>query len=63
MSLSQWLRTAARERLERTHRSGSWSLQELENFFKKCDELDGPDNEPDWGEHLLVRDATDSALT
>lgn len=56
MSLSQWLRTAAHERLERSRRSGSWSLLELESFFRKCDELDGPEQEPDWSEHLRALD-------
>ncbi|MYC48342.1 MAG: hypothetical protein F4X45_08460 [Chloroflexi bacterium] len=63
MSLSQWLRTAAHERLERTHGSDSWSLRELESFFQECDELDGPENEPDWGGHLRALDVTDPTLT
>ena len=30
------------------------SLDELEEFFKACDALEGPDREPDWEEHLRV---------
>ncbi|MXY13398.1 MAG: hypothetical protein F4Y46_05200 [Chloroflexi bacterium] len=63
MSLSQWLRTAAHERLERSHSHTPWSLDELEQFFGKCDELEGPEIEPDWREHRRVFDVTDPTLT
>ena len=56
MSLSQWLRSAAQQRLEGAHRTRTWSPQELESFFNRCDELDGPEVEPDWDEHLRVID-------
>ena len=56
MSLSQWLRTAAHERLERSHNDVPWSSDELEAFFGQCDELAGPESEPDWSEHLRVLD-------
>ena len=52
MSLSQWIRAAAHERLERSLSGVPWSPDELESFFDKCDELDGPDREPDWSEAL-----------
>lgn len=52
ISLSQWLRTAAHDRLERAQSRVPWTAQELQSFFEKCDELDGPEREPDWDEHL-----------
>ena len=67
MSLSAWLRVAARERLEAVRngeqaaspeglRSGKRfeSEADLWEFFRKCEELDGPETEPDWSEHLRV---------
>jgi len=27
-------------------------------FFRACDDLDGPEQEPDWSEHLRVIKAT-----
>ena len=58
LSLSAWLRAAARERLERRQRSAPFSSHaEMEEFFRACDALDGPAREPDWDEHLRVIDA------
>ncbi len=57
MSLSAWLRTAARERLDRQQRSDAFeSPSDLERFFRACDALEGPKMEPEWGEHLDVID-------
>ena len=57
MSLSAWLRAAARERLHgRRPRRPFRSQAEIEEFFRECDALDGPAAEPDWGEHLAVID-------
>lgn len=67
MSLSAWLRSAARERLETVQngkqvgapegvQSGKRinSVEDLLEIFRRCDELDGPETEPDWSEHLRV---------
>ncbi len=34
------------------------SSAEMEEFFRACDALDGPANEPDWNEHLKTIDAS-----
>ena len=55
MSLSAWLRAAARERLERRQRVKLFqSPEEVEAFFRSCAFLEGPEAEPDWDEHLRV---------
>lgn len=55
MSLSEWLRTAARDRLENQQRFDPLeSAADLDAFFRSCDELEGPRVEPDWEEHLMV---------
>lgn len=55
LSLSAWLRAAARERLQRRQRSRPFrSPADLEEFFRECDDLDGPASEPDWEEHLAA---------
>ena len=57
MTLSGWLRTAAHDRLDRLQRSAAFeSPKELDAFFLECDELPGPESEPDWDEHLNVID-------
>ena len=53
MSLSAWMREAARERLRERQRVKLFeSPDDVLAFFRSCDELDGPETEPDWGEHL-----------
>ena len=53
MTLSAWLRAAARERLqERQHANSFQSPEDLEEFFRACDSLEGPEKEPDWDRHL-----------
>ena len=53
MTLSAWLRAAARERLQQREESKSFqSPEDLEEFFRACDRLEGPEAEPDWGRHL-----------
>ena len=53
MSLSAWLRAAARERLETRLRVRLFEAPEdVEEFFKSCSALEGPEREPDWSEHL-----------
>ena len=55
VSLSAWLRAAARERLERRQRVKQFeSPEEVEEFFRSCAALEGPETEPDWSEHLCV---------
>ena len=55
MSLSAWLRAAARERLETRQRVKVFeSPEDVEEFFRSCAALDGPETEPDWSEHLRV---------
>ncbi len=55
MSLSAWLRVAARERLEARQRVKQFqSPDDVKEFFKSCAVLDGPETEPDWSEHLRV---------
>ena len=57
MTLSAWLRTAARERLGQQQQSRPFkSPADVEAFFRGCDALEGPPLEPDWDEHLTVID-------
>ena len=59
MTLSAWLRTAARHRLEEQQKSRPFeSPDDLEEFFRACDALEGPGREPDWEEHLAVIEAS-----
>ena len=55
MTLSAWLRAAARDRLEKRQRTKSFeSAADVEAFFRWCDTLERPEPEPDWEEHLAV---------
>ena len=55
MSLSAWLRAAGRERLAvRQGVEQFESPEDVEDFFRSCAALDGPEREPDWSEHLRV---------
>ena len=56
MSLSAWMRAAARERLEARQRVKLFESPEddVREFFRSCAALDGPETEPDWDEHLRV---------
>ena len=55
MTLSAWLRAAARDRLEKRQRTESFgSAADVEAFFRWCDTLERPESEPDWQEHLAV---------
>ena len=55
MTLSEWLRVAAHRRIEDQKRSNPFeSPADLEEFFRACDALEGPEREPDWQEHLAV---------
>ena len=55
MSLSAWLRAAARERLEKRRSVKEFqSPEDVEAFFRSCAVLEGPETEPEWNEHLRV---------
>ena len=55
MTLSAWLRAAARERLRERQRTKPFqSPEDLEEFFRACDSLEGPEKEPDWDQHLAL---------
>ena len=55
MSLSAWLRAAARERLEASQNVKLFeSPEDVKEFFRSHTGLDGPETEPDWREHLRV---------
>ena len=57
VSFSEWLREAARERFERKRRTKPFEPSaDLQALWRKCDELEGPEREPDWEEHLKVLD-------
>ncbi len=55
LTLSAWLRAAARERLENRQRVKPFeSPEDVMEFFRACDALEGPDVEPDWSGRLRV---------
>ena len=55
MTLSAWIRSAAHERLRQQQRESAFEgTADLEEFFKTCDALGGPVQEPDWEEHLVL---------
>ena len=59
MTLSAWLRAAARARLEERNQVQRFeSPEDLEAFFRACDALEGPASEPEWEEHLDVINAS-----
>ncbi len=55
LTLSAWLRTAAKEQLTQKQRVEPFlDRAELNSFFQECDSREGPLNEPEWDEHLAV---------
>ena len=53
MTLSAWLRAAAKKRLmQREHLKPFSSSEEVRDFFLAFDESESDDREPDWEEHL-----------
>lgn len=59
MTLSAWLRAAGRARLEnQSHARPFASKEDAMAFFRACEDLDGPEVEPDWDEHLRVINAS-----
>ena len=62
MSLSAWLRAAARERLEKRQGVKHFeSPEDVMEFFRLCAALDGPETEPEWDEHLRVMNESRSS--
>ena len=54
-TLSAWLLTAAQQHLEEQQESHPFeSPDDLEEFFRACDALNGPGREPGWEQHLDV---------
>ncbi len=55
MTLSAWLRAAAHQRLGLQQESRPFQTAgDLRDFFRQCDELEGPPTEPDWEQHLQL---------
>ena len=55
MTLSAWLRAAARQRLKERQRAEPFeSPADVRTFFAACDALEGPESEPEWEDHLEV---------
>ena len=55
MSLSAWIRAAARERLETRQSVKPFeSPEDVMEFFRSCAALEGSAKEPDWQEHWRV---------
>lgn len=53
ISLSEWLRLAAKERMQRSvDRQSFRDGDEVSAFFKRCDSSQSSGTEPDWEEHL-----------
>ena len=64
MTLTEWLWIAAHQRLEEQQRSHPFeSPADLEEFFRACDALEGPERDPDWQEHLTVIDESRKRLS
>ena len=54
-TLSAWLRDAAYAMLEGRQRIQRFeSPEDVREFFRGCDAMEGPETEPDWSEHLRV---------
>ena len=53
MTLSAWLRKAAREKLEGAEPPALSTVEELTAFFQECDERE-EGREPDWEAHRQV---------
>lgn len=54
VSLSEWIREAARARLELAESLSLDTVEDLDAFFADCDQREGDDPEPDWADHLTV---------
>ena len=55
LSLSAWLRAAAKDRLaERRKGKGFKTVEDMKAFFDECLEKAGPGPEPDWEEYKAI---------
>ena len=55
MTLSAWLRAAARQHLKERQRAEPFeSPADVRAFFAACDALEESEPEPEWGHHLEV---------
>jgi hypothetical protein len=54
LSLSEWLRLAARERLERQRPLGITTVTDLDRFFASRADIESGATEPDWEQHLEI---------
>lgn len=52
-SLSEWLREAGRERLERDRPARLATVDDLTRFFEACDRRESG-QEPEWAEHQVI---------
>ena len=59
LSLSEWIREAARERLERERPMEIRTVADLDRFFAKR-RTTGSGQEPDWEQHLAVMERSRS---
>lgn len=59
-SLSEWLRLAARDRLERDRPARIATTADLASFFDACDVRE-TGREPDWAEHLAIAERSRGA--
>ena len=62
LSLSEWLREAARERLERDQPMEIKTVADLDRFFAERAAAE-PGTEPDWDQHLQVIDRSRNSGT
>ena len=53
VTLSEWLREAARAQLAKGHPERIASVDDLDRFFQACGEVEDG-TEPEWSEHLAV---------
>lgn len=60
LTLSDWIRQAARTRLESSRRPRIGSVEDLRRFFAECDRRE-EGTEPDWHEHQAVIDQSRAA--
>jgi hypothetical protein len=60
LTLSEWLRAAARERLERARPMEIRTVADLDRFFAERTTVETGD-EPDWEQHLRVADRSRSS--
>lgn len=60
LSLSAWIREAAREKLEDSSPASLTTVDELTAFFAECDRKE-EGHEPDWDAHRIVIEASRAA--